>query len=199
MVHYINVYFCGIFLTGRYAHIPTMVHYINVYFCGIFLTGRYAHIPTMVHYINVYFCGIFLTGRYAHIPKNLNTEKITRSDSRLLYFPIRDLTQHAFDIKDFIDNVSNKNDFKVTRISAFLKYKVMKGLVIGLLLTHTEGHYIQCKVRAMDQISIKTPNRKCRLYCCLIEFRVYRPKIQSVILVFSTPLENLRPPNLLTG
>ncbi len=36
----------------------------------------------------------------------------------------------------------------------------------------------------MDQITIKTPNRKCRLYWC----RVYWLEIQSVMLVFSTPL-----------
>jgi hypothetical protein len=37
-----------------------------------------------------------------------------------------------------------------------------------------------------DQIIIKTPNPKCRLYWCLIKFR----EIQSVILIFSTPLAN---------
>ncbi len=49
----------------------------------------------------------------------------------------------------------------------------------------------------MDQITIKTPNPKCRLYWCLIEFN--RLEIQSVMLVFSTPLVNQRPSNLLTG
>ncbi len=39
-----------------------------------------------------------------------------------------------------------------------------------------------------DQIiSIKTTNPKCRLYWCLIEFIL---AIQSVMLVFSTPLLN---------
>jgi hypothetical protein len=37
---------------------------------------------------------------------------------------------------------------------------------------------------AMDQISIKTPNPKCRLYWCFNG--VYRQEIQSVMLVFST-------------
>ena len=41
----------------------------------------------------------------------------------------------------------------------------------------------------MDQISIKTPNPI---------YRVYRMEIHSVMLVFSTPLVNLRPTNLLT-
>jgi hypothetical protein len=37
--------------------------------------------------------------------------------------------------------------------------------------------------------TMKTTNPKCCLYWCLIEFtRVYRLKIQSVMLVFSTPL-----------
>jgi hypothetical protein len=52
-------------------------------------------------------------------------------------------------------------------------------------------------VRDMDQITIKTPNPKCRLYWCLN--RVYRLEIQSVMLVFSTPLVNYRPSNLLPG
>jgi hypothetical protein len=45
------------------------------------------------------------------------------------------------------------------------------------------------KVVTMDQITIKTPNPKCRLYWCLIEF----------MLVFSTPLANYRLSKLLTG
>ncbi len=49
----------------------------------------------------------------------------------------------------------------------------------------------------MDQITMKTPNPNCRLktlnWCLIL-------KIQSVMLVLSTPLENLlRPSNLLTG
>ncbi len=40
---------------------------------------------------------------------------------------------------------------------------------------------------SMDQISIKTPNPKCRLYWCLIEFVDWK-YVQSVMLVFSTPL-----------
>ncbi len=43
-----------------------------------------------------------------------------------------------------------------------------------------------------DQITIKTSNPKCRLYWC-------RQEIQSVMLVFSTPLVNKRSSNLLTG
>jgi len=39
----------------------------------------------------------------------------------------------------------------------------------------------------MDQITIKTPNPKCRLYWCVIEF-IYRLAIQSVMLLFSTSL-----------
>ncbi len=39
--------------------------------------------------------------------------------------------------------------------------------------------------RIMDQLTIKTPNPKCRLYWCL---RVYRLETQSVMLVFSTQL-----------
>jgi hypothetical protein len=42
----------------------------------------------------------------------------------------------------------------------------------------------------MDQISIKAPNPKCRLYCCLIEFIGWRYTVQSVMVVFSTPLVN---------
>jgi hypothetical protein len=50
---------------------------------------------------------------------------------------------------------------------------------------------------SMDQITIKTPNPKCRLYWCFIEF--IDLEIQSVMLVFSTPLVNQRPSYLLTG
>ncbi len=39
----------------------------------------------------------------------------------------------------------------------------------------------------MDQINIKTPIPKCYLYWCSI---VSRLEIQSVLLVFSTPLVN---------
>jgi hypothetical protein len=41
----------------------------------------------------------------------------------------------------------------------------------------------------IDQISIKTPNPKYRLYWCLIEFIDWR-YIQSVMSAFSTPLVN---------
>ena len=41
----------------------------------------------------------------------------------------------------------------------------------------------------MDQITIKTPNPKCRLYWCFFH-SVYRLEIQSVMLVFSTPFVN---------
>jgi hypothetical protein len=55
-----------------------------------------------------------------------------------------------------------------------------------------------CPVRyiptTMEQISIKTPNPKCRLYWCLIVNRDYRPEIQSVMLVFSSPLVNYSAP-----
>ncbi len=44
---------------------------------------------------------------------------------------------------------------------------------------------------SMDQISIKTPNPKCRLHWRLIEFIDWRYK--SVMLVFSIPLVNYRP------
>ncbi len=37
----------------------------------------------------------------------------------------------------------------------------------------------------MEQITIKIPNPKCRLYRCN---RVYRLEIQAVMLVFSPPL-----------
>jgi hypothetical protein len=44
-------------------------------------------------------------------------------------------------------------------------------------------------INTMDQISIKTPNPKCRLYWCLIE--CYRLEIQSVILlIFLNSLMN---------
>jgi hypothetical protein len=49
----------------------------------------------------------------------------------------------------------------------------------------------------MDQISLKTPNPKCRLYWCLIEF--YRLEIQSVMLVFSNTSSPLTASNLLPG
>ncbi len=42
--------------------------------------------------------------------------------------------------------------------------------------------------KPMVQITIKTTNPKCRLYWCFIEFN--RLEIQSVMLVFSTPLVN---------
>ncbi len=41
-------------------------------------------------------------------------------------------------------------------------------------------------IPAIDQITIKTPNHKCRLYWCFN--RVHRLEIQSVMVVFSTPL-----------
>ncbi len=41
----------------------------------------------------------------------------------------------------------------------------------------------------MGHLSIKTPNPKCRLCWCLIEL-IYSLEIQSVMLVFSTPLVN---------
>jgi hypothetical protein len=43
----------------------------------------------------------------------------------------------------------------------------------------------------MEQITIKTPNPKCR--SLLMFDRVYRLEIQSIMLVFSTPLVNYRP------
>jgi hypothetical protein len=46
---------------------------------------------------------------------------------------------------------------------------------------------------------MKTPNPKCCLYWCLIEFRDWIYTIQSVMLVFSTPLVNYCRSNLLTG
>jgi hypothetical protein len=51
--------------------------------------------------------------------------------------------------------------------------------------------------RNMDKITIKTPNPKCYLYWCLIEFVECRLEIQSVMLVFSTPLVKYCPSNLL--
>ncbi len=48
----------------------------------------------------------------------------------------------------------------------------------------------------IDQISIKTPNPKCRLYWCLIEF-ITGDTVCHVGL--STPLVNKCPSNLLTG
>ncbi len=48
----------------------------------------------------------------------------------------------------------------------------------------------------MDQISIKTPNPKCRLYCCLLEFVDWR---NSQSCWYFTLLVNQRPSNLLTG
>ena len=52
----------------------------------------------------------------------------------------------------------------------------------GKILTFYDGY-----TGNMGQISIKTTNPKCRLYWCLIEFIL---AIQSVMLVFSTPLLN---------
>jgi hypothetical protein len=43
---------------------------------------------------------------------------------------------------------------------------------------------------SMDQITIKTPNPKYFIYWCLIEFRVNRLEMQSVMLIFSIPLVN---------
>jgi hypothetical protein len=51
-------------------------------------------------------------------------------------------------------------------------------------------------VAAMDNLAIKTPNPKCRLYLCN---RVYGLEIQSVMLVFSTGFVNYCPSNLLSG
>jgi hypothetical protein len=42
-------------------------------------------------------------------------------------------------------------------------------------------------------IGKKIPNPKYRLYGCLIECIDWRMEIQSVMLVFSTPILNLRP------
>jgi len=44
-------------------------------------------------------------------------------------------------------------------------------------------------VNGIDQITIKAPNPKCRLYWYL-KGTVYRLEIQSVIWIFSTPLVN---------
>ncbi len=41
-----------------------------------------------------------------------------------------------------------------------------------------------CELSPMDEVTIKTPNPKCCLYWCLIEFI----EILSVMMVFSTPL-----------
>jgi hypothetical protein len=49
----------------------------------------------------------------------------------------------------------------------------------------------------MEQRSIKKPNPK--MSSLLMFNRVYGLEIQSVVLVFSTPLVNWRPSNLLTG
>jgi hypothetical protein len=46
-------------------------------------------------------------------------------------------------------------------------------------------------VRAMDEGNLKTTNPKCRVL--LVFNRVYRLEIQSVMLVFSTPLVNCCP------
>ncbi len=46
-------------------------------------------------------------------------------------------------------------------------------------------------LQTMDHIIIKTVNPKCRLYWCLIEFIDWR--LQSVVLVFSTPLVTSAP------
>jgi hypothetical protein len=48
----------------------------------------------------------------------------------------------------------------------------------------------------MEKISIKTPNPKCRLYWCLIEFIYWR---YSQSCGFFDPSCELAPPNLLTG
>ncbi len=55
--------------------------------------------------------------------------------------------------------------------------------------------------RTITQITIKTPNPKCRLFCCLIEF-ICRLEIKSVILVYFRPLLWLvskHPSNFLTS
>jgi hypothetical protein len=49
----------------------------------------------------------------------------------------------------------------------------------------------------MDQISIKTPNPKCRLYWCLIEFVDWR--YSRSCWYFRTSFVNCSPSNLLTG
>ncbi len=51
----------------------------------------------------------------------------------------------------------------------------------------------------MDQITIKTPNPKYRLYWCSMVIGVYRLEIQSVMLVFSTGFVKHCPSNLLPG
>jgi hypothetical protein len=51
-------------------------------------------------------------------------------------------------------------------------------------------------VQHMNYITMKTPSSKCRLYLCLIEFRL---EIWSVMLVFSTGFVNYCPSNLLSG
>ncbi len=50
-------------------------------------------------------------------------------------------------------------------------------------------------MHVMDDVTIKTPKPKCRLYWCLVEF--FRLEIQSVMLVFSTGFVKHCPSNLL--
>ncbi len=52
-------------------------------------------------------------------------------------------------------------------------------------------------VYSIDQITIKTPSPKCHLFWFIVI--VYRLEIQSVMLVFFTPLLNLRHSTLFTG
>jgi hypothetical protein len=52
-------------------------------------------------------------------------------------------------------------------------------------LGEAEAFHLEIYGMSTDQITMKTPSPKCRLYYCLIGLG-----IQSVMLVFSTPVVN---------
>ncbi len=71
-----------------------------------------------------------------------------------------------------------------TTIKLILKNNEGQSIVLALTIWNNEGQYVglahclkarekaygSTRVPGVDQITIKTPNHKCRLYWCLIEF-----------------------------
>jgi hypothetical protein len=68
--------------------------------------------------------------------------------------------------------------FGTKRINKFINFSVMakdgSSMRIETMLIRKTLHVIRVIYTSMDQITIKTPDPKCRLYCCLIEFIDWR-------------------------
>jgi hypothetical protein len=59
----------------------------------------------------------------------------------------------------FFQQIGSQCDFDIA---------LLQDKVLGLLLALFANFVVKISALAMDQISIKTPNPKCRLYWCLI-------------------------------